>query len=138
MRVIDDLQWLSDRTTADTAELLGPMAQPGIRVLEDAARTLDAADAADRDAARAALASSSGGLRTVAADGYRSAIVDILAETDDAAAIQLGRTLLHRRTMGAAIGSPGNSSSRPQRPMPVRYGPASWGAGCPTAVWPTR
>ncbi|MCB0931839.1 MAG: FUSC family protein [Mycobacterium sp.] len=107
VRVIDDLQWLSDRTTADTAELLGPMAQPGIRVLEDAARTLDAADAADRDAARAALASSSGGLRTVAADGYRSAIVDILAETDDAAAIQLGRTLLHRRTMGAAIGVTG-------------------------------
>lgn len=107
VRVIDDLQWLCDRVSAETSQLLGPMAGPGVRVLEDCARVLQPARDGDRETARAALASSFGDLRAVAAGSYHSAIVDILAEPDDAAAIGLGRTLLTRRTMGAAIGVTG-------------------------------
>lgn len=103
VRVVDDLQWLSDRVGAGTAELLGPMARPGVRALEDCARVLGPSGT-DREAARAALTVSFAELRTVAVAGYRSAIGAILAEPDDGAAVELGRTLLNRRAMGAAIG----------------------------------
>ena len=47
-------------------------------------------------------------LRSVAMNSYRSDIVDIPAEPNDAAAVALGRTLLTRRTMGcAAVGVTG-------------------------------
>ena len=38
VRVVDDLQWLCDRVTGDTGELLGPMREPVVRVLRDCAR----------------------------------------------------------------------------------------------------
>ena len=40
VRVVDDLQWLCDRVTGDTGELLGPMREPVVRVLRDCARVL--------------------------------------------------------------------------------------------------
>ncbi len=107
VRVVDDLQWLCDRVTHDTARLLGPMAGPAVAVLQDSARILNISRPADRDSARTALTTSSDDLRTVAINSYRSDIVDILAEPDDTAAVELGRTLLNRRTIGAAIGVTG-------------------------------
>lgn len=107
VRVVDDLQWLCDRVGADTAELLGLMTRPGVRVLEDSARVLDSSGAPERDAARADLTGSFNDLHAVAAAGYRSSIGAILAEPDDPAAVELGRMLLNRRTVGAAIGATG-------------------------------
>ena len=103
VRVVDDLQWLCDRVNGDTGELLGPMAEPAVRVLRDCARILRITRPADRASARADLAEALTQLRTIAVGGYRQDIVDILAVPDDDAAVELGRTLLSRRTIGATV-----------------------------------
>lgn len=103
VRVVDDLQWLCDRVNGHTGELLGPMAEPAVRVLRDCARILRITRPADRASARADLAEALTQLRTIAVGGYRQDIVDILAVPDDDAAVELGRTLLSRRTIGATV-----------------------------------
>ncbi|WP_328349886.1 FUSC family protein [Mycobacterium sp. NBC_00419] len=103
VRVVDDLQWLCDRVNGDTGELLGPMADPAERVLRDCASILRIARPADRASARSDLAEALTQLRTIAVGGYRQDIVDILAVPDDDAAVELGRTLLSRRTIGATV-----------------------------------
>ena len=40
VRVVDDLQWLADRVTDTTGELLAEMRDPVVRVLRDSARVL--------------------------------------------------------------------------------------------------
>ncbi|WP_445168003.1 FUSC family protein [Mycolicibacterium sp. Dal123E01] len=107
VRVVDDLQWICDRVTGHTGELLGPMRPPVTRVLRDCARVLRITRPAARTGARAQLAEASIELRTVAIGSYRQDIVDILAEPDDDAAVAVGRTLLNRRTIGAAVGVTG-------------------------------
>ena len=107
VRVVDDLQWLCDRVAGDTGELLGPISAPVVRVLRDSAQVLLTTDPAARDRERALLAATLTDLRTVAVGTYRQDIVDILAERDDEAAVALGRTLLTRRTVGAATGVTG-------------------------------
>lgn len=107
VRVVDDLQWLCDRVTDDSGRLLGPMAEPAVAVLQDCARILRTSRPADRESIRVSLKKASDDLRSVAMNSYRSDIVDILAEPNDAAAVTLGRTLLTRRTIGAAIGVTG-------------------------------
>jgi len=107
VRVVDDLQWLCDRVTGDTGRLLGPLADPGVRVLRECARILGISRPADRAGARADLSTALTELRTIAVGSYRQDIVDILAEPDDAAAVELGRTLLSRRAIGATIGVTG-------------------------------
>lgn len=107
VRVVDDLQWLCDRVTGHTGELLGPMAAPVVRVLHDCASVLEITQSADRADERARLAGALIELRTVAVGSYRQDIVDILAEPNDTAAVELGRTLLSRRTVGAAVGVTG-------------------------------
>jgi hypothetical protein len=105
--VIDDLQWLCDRTTDETGRLLGEMAAPCVRVLRDCARVLTATDRRDRNVARTDLAAAQSELFSVATGTYRADIDLILGEPDDAAAVALGRSLLDRRTIGAAIGVTG-------------------------------
>ena len=107
VRVVDDLQWLCDRVTDHTGRLLGPMAEPGMRVLRDSARILSISRPADREGARADLGAALTELRTIAVGSYRQDIVEILAEPDDTAAVEVGRTLLSRRTVGATIGVTG-------------------------------
>ena len=107
VRVVDDLQWLCDRVTDDSGRLLGPMAEPAVAVLQDCARILRTSWPADRESIRVSLKKASDDLRSVAMNSYRSDIVDILAEPNDAAAVALGRTLLTRRTIGAAVGVTG-------------------------------
>jgi hypothetical protein len=107
VRVVDDLQWLCDRVTGDTGELLGPIGEPVVRVLRDCARVLRITRSAARSGERAQLAAALVDLRTIAVGTYRQDIVDILAESDDDAAVGLGRTLLNRRTIGAATGVTG-------------------------------
>jgi uncharacterized membrane protein YccC len=107
VRVIDDLQWLCDRVTDDTGRLLGEMAAPGARVLRDCARVLASANRDDRTIARTDLAAAQAELLAVAYGSYRADIDLILGEPDDGAAVTLGRSLLNRRTIGAAIGVTG-------------------------------
>ncbi|MGD9621254.1 MAG: FUSC family protein [Mycolicibacterium sp.] len=104
VRVVDDLQWLCDRVDADTGDLLGRMADPASEVLEDCAHILTASRPGPRDEAHIALAASSARLHAIAVDDYKSDIVVVLAEPDDSTAVELGRRLLNRRTIGAAIG----------------------------------
>ncbi len=107
VRVVDDLQWLCDRVAADTRRALGPMAEPGVAVLRNCARLLHISRPADRTAARTDLDVALAVNRLIAVSSYRDDIVDILAEPEDGAAIELGRTLLSRRTIGATIGVTG-------------------------------
>ncbi|NTY61459.1 FUSC family protein [Mycolicibacterium sphagni] len=107
VRVVDDLQWLCDRVTGDTGELLGPMRDPVVQVLRDCARVLQITRPGARAVERAQLAKALSDSRTIAIGSYRQDIDDILAEPDDDEAIALGRTLLTRRTIGAAVGVTG-------------------------------
>jgi len=107
VRVVDDLQWLCDRVTGDTGQLFGPLAVPAVRVLRNCARILRLSGRATRPAARADLTSAFADLRRIAVGSYRDDIVELLAEPDDGAAVELGRTLLARRTIGAAVGVTG-------------------------------
>ena len=107
VRVVDDLQWLCDRVSADTGRALGTMAEPGVAVLRNCARLLHISRPADRSAARTDLEVALAVNRLIAVSSYRDDIVGILAEPDDGAAIELGRALLSRRTIGATIGVTG-------------------------------
>ncbi|MCB0946567.1 MAG: FUSC family protein, partial [Mycobacterium sp.] len=71
------------------------------------ARILHISRPAERSAARTDLGTALAVNRLIAVSSYRDDIVDILAEPDDGAAIELGRTLLRRRTIGATIGVTG-------------------------------
>ena len=90
VRVVDDLQWLCDRVTGETGGELGPMAGPGVAVLRDCARILHISRPAERSAARTDLGTALAVNRLIAVSSYRDDIVDILAEPDDGAAIELG------------------------------------------------
>jgi hypothetical protein len=105
--VVDDLQWLCDRVTGHTGELLGPMREPVVQVLRDCAGVLQITKSGARAADRAQLTAALSDSRTIAIGSYRQDIVDILAESDDDEAVALGRTLLNRRTIGAAVGVTG-------------------------------
>ena len=107
VRVVDDLQWLSDRITDSSAELLAEMREPVIRVLCDAASVLTTPKAEGRDELRSDLALALAVHRLVAQSRYRDDIVEILGVDDDATAIDVGRKLLTRRTISACVGATG-------------------------------
>ncbi|BBZ78908.1 fusaric acid resistance protein [Mycolicibacterium anyangense] len=107
VRVVDDLQWLSDRVTGDTGRLLGPIAAPSVAALRCCAAVLEISRPADRATARADLDRAVAVNRLIAITSYRDDIDDLLAEPDDDAAVELGRTLLSRRTIGATVGVTG-------------------------------
>jgi uncharacterized membrane protein YgaE (UPF0421/DUF939 family) len=109
VRVVDDLQWLSDRVTDTSGELLALMRDPVVRVLRDSALVLTTSPSAGRDVYRADLGVALADHRTVAQSRYRDDIVDILGEDDDATAIEVGRKLLTRRTISAAVGATGRT-----------------------------
>jgi uncharacterized membrane protein YgaE (UPF0421/DUF939 family) len=107
VRVVDDLEWLSDRITDDTGRVLSDMRAPAVRVLRDSANVLSISRAAERDALRADLAAALAELRSVAHGRYREDIVEILGEPNDATAVGVGRKLLNRRTISACIAATG-------------------------------
>jgi uncharacterized membrane protein YgaE (UPF0421/DUF939 family) len=107
VRVVDDLQWLSDRITDGSADLLAEMREPVVRVLRDAASVLTTPKAAGRDELRSDLALALAVLRLVAQSRYRDDIVEILGEENDATAIEVGRKLLTRRTISACVSATG-------------------------------
>ena len=107
VRVVDDLQWLSDRIGGYSADEFPVMKEPAVRVLRGSARVLNIARVADRDATRAELATALNDLRSVARGRYREDTVELICEPDDSAAVALGRKLLNQRTFGATVAMTG-------------------------------
>ncbi|MGB3483464.1 MAG: FUSC family protein [Mycobacterium sp.] len=107
VRVIDDLEWLCDRVQEETADNLGVMTEPAVRVLRASARLLRIARVADRAPARAELDEALADLREVAQGRYREDIADILESVGDTDAVAVGRRLLTRRTFGATVAMTG-------------------------------
>ncbi|MCW2521125.1 MAG: fusaric acid resistance protein, partial [Mycobacterium sp.] len=107
VRVVDDLQWLSDRVTDTSGDLLAEMRDPVVQVLRESAQVLSTPRVADRDAHRKNLAAALAVQRLIAQTRYRDDIVEILGEPDDAASIVVGRKLLNRRTISGCVGTTG-------------------------------
>lgn len=106
VRVVDDLQWLSDRVTDASGDLLAEMRDPVVRVLRESALVLSTA-VAERDAHRLDLTEALAIQRLIAQSRYRDDIIEILAEPNDATAIGVGRKLLTRRTISGCVGTTG-------------------------------
>ena len=107
VRVVDDLQWLSDRVADNTGALLFEMRIPIVRVLRESASVLRTPRGADRTRHRTELATALAEQREVARSRYRDDVVEILGEPSDAAAIGVGRRLLTLRTFSACVGATG-------------------------------
>ena len=107
VRVVDDLQWLSDRVTDGSGELLAEMRAPVVDVLRESALVLSTSRVAGREAHRLGLAKALAVQALIAQSRYRDDIVEILAEPDDATAIGVGRKLLTRRTVSGCVGTTG-------------------------------
>lgn len=124
VRVVDDLGWLSDRITDHHGALLGDMKPPIMRVLRDSAAVLRICDRPARAARTADLDAALTELRAVAQGRYREDIEQILAVPDDVTALDVGRTLLGRRTFSATVGVTGrvirNAALADARPVWAR------------------
>ncbi|MGZ6777679.1 MAG: FUSC family protein [Mycobacterium sp.] len=107
VRVVEDLEWLADQVSDEAGPGMRDMQQPGIRVLRCSAAVLRETRAADRTTERADLEAALIHLRSVARGRYRDDVEAILGAPDDAAAVELGRRLLNRRTIAATIGETG-------------------------------
>ncbi|TPG35151.1 FUSC family protein [Mycolicibacterium hodleri] len=106
VRVVDDLQWLSDRVTDASGDLLAEMRDPVVRVLRESALVLSTV-VAERDVHRVNLTEALAIQRLIAQSSYRDDIVEILGEPNDATAIGVGRKLLTRRTISGCVGTTG-------------------------------
>ncbi|OBG85114.1 fusaric acid resistance protein [Mycobacterium sp. E802] len=124
VRVVDDLGWICDQVTDDTGELLGAMRDPAVRVLRDSAALLRITDRAERAARSVDLRAALAEQRSVAQGNYREDIAQILGTADDAAAVEVGRDLLVRRTISATIAVTGrvigNAALADARPVWAR------------------
>jgi uncharacterized membrane protein YccC len=124
VRVVDDLGWLSDRITDETGRMLGPMKDPAVRVLRDSAAVLRLPSVAERAERSADLRDALTELRSVSQGRYRDDIAELLGEFNDGAAVEIGRTLLNRRTIAATIAVTGriirNAAAADARPVWAR------------------
>jgi uncharacterized membrane protein YccC len=124
VRVVDDLGWLSDRITDDTGQLLEAMKEPVVRVLRDSAAVLRLRSVAARTARSADLRDALTELRSIAQGRYREDIAELLAESSDEAAVNVGRKLLNRRTIAATVAVTGriirNAAAADARPVWAR------------------
>ncbi len=106
VRVIDDLQWLSDLVTRSPGTALAELRDPIVAVLRESAAVLETGGP-QRDAHRSALAHALAVQRLIAQSRYREDICEILGAPDDAAALGIGRKLLTRRTISACVSATG-------------------------------
>jgi hypothetical protein len=120
VRVVDQLEVVTELVDDDTSATLGPMKRPAIDVLRCCARVLDVSRLPYRTADRAELERTVNELRTVARGRYREDLTEILGERDDDAAVSVGRELLSRRTIattirliGSIIGDAAAADARP-------------------------
>jgi hypothetical protein len=103
VRVVDQLEVLTELLDDRTDAALGSMKQPVTNVLRCSAKVLDVSRLPHRTADRAALEVALTELRTVARERYRDDLTEILAAPDDAAAVSVGRELMSRRTIATTI-----------------------------------
>ncbi|MGD9622726.1 MAG: FUSC family protein [Mycolicibacterium sp.] len=103
VRVVDDLESVSQVIGQQAGDALADMKDPAVRVLRDAASVLRISRVARRDAARADLDAALDELRAASRGRYREDLAAILDAADDTRAVQLGRELLRRRTIAATI-----------------------------------
>ena len=107
VRVVDDLEWITDRVDARTGVALAGLKDPALKVLRDCARVLDRTRVSSRTVDRADLQAALAELRSRARGHYRDDIVAVLGEPDDDSALAVGRALLNRRTLATTIGLTG-------------------------------
>ena len=105
VRVVDELEWIADRTSEQAGAALLDMRAPAVRVLRCAADVLSIPQRRERELARADLAAALGELRGAARGRYREDLDAILGVADDERAVALGRDLLQARTIAATIGA---------------------------------
>jgi len=124
VRVVDDLGWLSDRVDDDTGALLAAVKEPAVRVLRDCAAVLRLRSVSARVERSADLRDGLTELRSVAQGHWREDITELLGESSDAAAVEVGRNLLNRRTIAAAVAVTGriirNAAAADARPVWAR------------------
>ncbi|WP_051073684.1 FUSC family protein [Mycobacterium sp. JS623] len=124
VRVVDDLGWLSDRITDDTGRLMGAVKEPAVRVLRDCAAVLRLRSVSARVARSADLGEALTELRAVAQGHWREDLTELLGEASDAAAVDVGRNLLNRRTIAATVAVTGriirNAAAADARPVWAR------------------
>lgn len=106
VRVVDDLEWVADRTGPHAGVTLRDKDAVG-RVLRSAAAVLRISRPRGRELARAELAAALTVLRATAQGRWREDLDAILAAPDDDQAVALGRDLLRRRTIAATVGATG-------------------------------
>jgi uncharacterized membrane protein YgaE (UPF0421/DUF939 family) len=104
VRVVDQLEVVTELVGDDTVAALGSMKQPAINVLRCCARVLDVSRLPHRTADRAELEVALTELRRAARGRYRDDLTQMLDEPDAAAAVSVGRGLLSRRTVATTIG----------------------------------
>lgn len=106
VRVVDDLEWVAERTGEDAGVTLRDR-DAVVRVLRCAAAVLRISRPAGRDVARAELEAALIVLRTTARGRWREDLDEILSAPGDERAVALGRELLRRRTIAAMVGATG-------------------------------
>ena len=138
IRVVSNLQWLSDHVGPDTRALLGPLTAASTRVLRACAGVLSADTRAGQLAAQEELEAAATAHRALAMDRYRDDIDEILSLPDDETAMEHGRTLLSRRAWGFTIGLTGRiigaAAAADSRPLWARM----IGAGLPETGFADR
>ena len=107
IRVVSNLQWLCDRVSPATHDLLGSLTGPSTRILRACAAVLSEGQRDHQLAAQAELDAATNEHRTLAFAHYREDIAEILAVPDDQTAVENGRALLSRRAFGFTIGLTG-------------------------------
>lgn len=107
VRVVDDLQWLTDRITDTTGADLFEMRIPLVRVLRASANVVRTPRGEDRARYQAELDAALTDQRVIAVSRYRDDILEILGEPSDGAAIGAGRRLLSLRTISGSVGATG-------------------------------
>ncbi len=106
VRVVDDLEWVADRTGQGTGVTLRDR-DAVVAVLRCAAAVLRISRPADRELARADLEAALVVLRDIARGRWREDLDEILSAPNDERAVALGRELLRRRTIAATISATG-------------------------------
>ena len=104
VRVVDQLEVVTELVDEGAGQALGPMEQPAVHVLRCCVRVLDVSRLDHRTADRAELELALNQLRSVARGSYREDLTQILGEPDDAVAVSVGRELLSRRTIATTVG----------------------------------
>jgi uncharacterized membrane protein YccC len=120
VRVVDDLNWLTERIHTDTGRLLSVIKPPAVRVLRASAQVLEKSVAADGTGSRAELTIALDDLDSAQTGTYSDDLVELLGAASDDAAVAVGRKLLDCRAIaatvcltGRAIGTAAAADARP-------------------------